>query len=144
MPAKYVRPYSKGQKNDFRDAEAIAEAVQRPADDRVKHEAAAIGCIALFAIQSLANLPPPIHQVDRTLALYPERINPRCLWDSANAARARMTAKNPLIERRDVRTAAFACRSSRALTRRAIANLPPLSKVFGMQAYFSIWSCWVF
>jgi transposase len=30
MPAKYVWPYSKGQKNDFRDAEAIAEAVQRP------------------------------------------------------------------------------------------------------------------
>jgi transposase len=30
MPAKYERPYSKGQKNDFRDAEAIAEAVQRP------------------------------------------------------------------------------------------------------------------
>src|SRR5712692_3084644 len=30
MPAKYVRRYSKGQKNDFRDAEAIAEAVQRP------------------------------------------------------------------------------------------------------------------
>jgi transposase len=30
MPAKYVRPYLRGQKNDFRDAEAIAEAVQRP------------------------------------------------------------------------------------------------------------------
>jgi len=30
MPPKYVRPYSRGQKNDFRDAEAIAEAVQRP------------------------------------------------------------------------------------------------------------------
>ena len=30
LPAKYVRPYSKGQKNDFRDAEAITEAVQRP------------------------------------------------------------------------------------------------------------------
>src|SRR4029078_11581659 len=30
MPAKYVRPYSKGQKNDCRDAEAIAEAFQRP------------------------------------------------------------------------------------------------------------------
>jgi len=30
MPAKYVRPYCKGQKNDYRDAEAIAEAVQRP------------------------------------------------------------------------------------------------------------------
>jgi transposase len=27
MPAKYVRPHSKGQKNDFRDVEAIAEAV---------------------------------------------------------------------------------------------------------------------
>jgi hypothetical protein len=25
-----VRPYSKGQKKDFRDAEAIAEGVQRP------------------------------------------------------------------------------------------------------------------
>ena len=30
MPAKYVRPYAKSQKNDFNDAEAIAEAVQRP------------------------------------------------------------------------------------------------------------------
>jgi transposase len=30
MPARYVRPYSKGPKNDFRDAEAIAEAVLRP------------------------------------------------------------------------------------------------------------------
>jgi hypothetical protein len=26
MPAKYVRPYAKGQKNDFRDGETIAEA----------------------------------------------------------------------------------------------------------------------
>ena len=31
MPAKYVRPYAKGQKNDFNDAEAIAEAVRQPA-----------------------------------------------------------------------------------------------------------------
>src|SRR5260370_42484894 len=30
VPAKYDRPYSKGQKNGFNDAEAIAEAVQRP------------------------------------------------------------------------------------------------------------------
>ena len=30
MPAQYVRPYRRGQKNDFHDAEAIAEAVQRP------------------------------------------------------------------------------------------------------------------
>jgi transposase len=28
MPAKYVKPYYEGQKNDFRDAEAIAKAVQ--------------------------------------------------------------------------------------------------------------------
>jgi transposase len=37
MPAKYVRPYSKGQKNDFNDAEAIAEAVQRPTDLQALH-----------------------------------------------------------------------------------------------------------
>src|ERR1700745_1837679 len=30
MPAKYVRPYSKGQKNDFRDAEPIAEGSSAP------------------------------------------------------------------------------------------------------------------
>jgi transposase len=30
MPAKYVKPSVKSNKNDFRDAEAIAEAVQRP------------------------------------------------------------------------------------------------------------------
>ena len=34
MPAKYVRPYARGQKNDFNDAEAIAEAVQRPTNQR--------------------------------------------------------------------------------------------------------------
>jgi len=31
MPAQYVKPYLRGQKNDFRDAEAIGEAVQRSA-----------------------------------------------------------------------------------------------------------------
>ena len=30
IPAQYVKPFRKGQKNDYRDAEAIAEAVQRP------------------------------------------------------------------------------------------------------------------
>ena len=30
MPARYVRAFLKGNKNDFRDAEAIEEAVQRP------------------------------------------------------------------------------------------------------------------
>jgi transposase len=30
IPAKYAKPFLKGHKNDYRDAEAIAEAVQRP------------------------------------------------------------------------------------------------------------------
>ena len=30
MPAKYVKAFLKGNTNDFRDAEAIAAAVQRP------------------------------------------------------------------------------------------------------------------
>src|SRR4030095_5501630 len=42
MPAKYVRPYSKGQKNDFRDAEAIAGAVggvgPAPDDEVRRHQ----------------------------------------------------------------------------------------------------------
>lgn len=30
IPGQYVKPFRTGQKNDYRDAEAIAEAVQRP------------------------------------------------------------------------------------------------------------------
>src|ERR671927_1370187 len=30
IPAQYVKPFLKGHKNDYRDAEAIAEAVPRP------------------------------------------------------------------------------------------------------------------
>ena len=30
LPAQYVKPFLKGHKNDYRDAQAIAEAVQRP------------------------------------------------------------------------------------------------------------------
>jgi transposase len=30
IPAQYVKPFLKGHKNDYRDSEAIAEAVQRP------------------------------------------------------------------------------------------------------------------
>jgi transposase len=30
IPAQYVKPFLKGHKNDYRDAEAIIEAVQRP------------------------------------------------------------------------------------------------------------------
>jgi Transposase len=35
LPAQYVKPFLKGHKNDYRDAEAIAEAVQRPTMDFV-------------------------------------------------------------------------------------------------------------
>jgi len=38
MSARYVKPYLKGQKNDFRDAEAIAEAVQRPTMRFISHK----------------------------------------------------------------------------------------------------------
>jgi transposase len=47
MPAKYVRPYAKGQKNDFNDAEAIAEAVQGSAASRAvgrRHRGRTLGC----------------------------------------------------------------------------------------------------
>jgi transposase len=39
MPAKYVRPYSKGQKNDFRDAEAITRPHQ-PSRQSLLHRTA--------------------------------------------------------------------------------------------------------
>ena len=35
VPAQYVKPFLKGHKNDYRDAEVIAEAVQRPTMDFV-------------------------------------------------------------------------------------------------------------
>jgi hypothetical protein len=38
MPAKYVRPYSKGQKNDFRDAEAIRRGGAAPHDEVRGHK----------------------------------------------------------------------------------------------------------
>ena len=43
MPARYVRPYSKGQKNDFRDAEAIAESPSAPRRKRPHGVVAAEG-----------------------------------------------------------------------------------------------------
>jgi transposase len=64
MPAKYVRPYSKGQKNDFRDAEAIAEAVQRPTMKFVATKTADQLCSEQVCFQ-------PIHRpaCDRTALL---------------------------------------------------------------------------
>jgi transposase len=60
MPAKYVRRYSKGQKNDFRDAEAIAEAVQRPTMKFVATKTAAHFAFAFsraFPFTRLADIP---------------------------------------------------------------------------------------
>ena len=51
MPAKYVRPYSKGQKNDFRDAEAITEAVQRPTMKFVATKTAELDLQALHRVR---------------------------------------------------------------------------------------------
>ena len=48
MPAKYVRPYSKGQKNDFRDAEAIAEVLRQDA-----------GCERLVSVPGIGPFPAP-------------------------------------------------------------------------------------
>jgi hypothetical protein len=63
MPAKYVRPYSKGQKNDFRDAEAIAEAVQRPTMKFVATKTAeqldcrrCTGCVSGWSVSAPASL----------------------------------------------------------------------------------------
>ena len=53
MPAKYVRPYSRGQKNDFRDAEAIAEAVQRPTMKFVATKTAATKTAEQLDLQAL-------------------------------------------------------------------------------------------
>ena len=57
MPAKYVTPFSKGQKNDYRDAEAIPKAVQRPtikfaALQEEFDVAATVGCGHVFGLLS--------------------------------------------------------------------------------------------
>jgi hypothetical protein len=58
MPAKYVRPYSRGQKNDFRDAEAIAEAVQRPTMKFQSHRPQPATLALQQGIQGLTAAPP--------------------------------------------------------------------------------------
>jgi transposase len=68
MPAKYVRPYSKGQKNDFRDAEAIAEAVQRPTMNPAKWGSAVnLHC---------GNPEPPMSQMGHSHRFQAFRIGP--------------------------------------------------------------------
>src|SRR6202166_2804104 len=60
MPAKYVRPYSKGQKNDYRDADAIAEAVQRPTMKFVATKTAdQLDLQAMTRVRERLGSPPP-------------------------------------------------------------------------------------
>ena len=84
MPAKYVRPYSKGQENDFRDAEAIAEAVQRPTMKFVATKTAErsdLGEVAMhghFSDLTTPALPPgavgrPSRSIGTDLKLSPRR-----------------------------------------------------------------------
>ena len=84
MPAKYVRPYSKGQENDFRDAEAIAEAVQRPTMKFVATKTAersGLGEVAMhghFSDLTTPALPPgavgrPSRSIGTDLKLSPRR-----------------------------------------------------------------------
>ena len=48
VPPAYAKPFRQGHKNDFRDAHAIAEAVQRPSIERIQHITEEIGfwCMA--------------------------------------------------------------------------------------------------
>jgi transposase len=57
MPAKYVRPHSKGQKNDLCDAEAIGEAVPRPTMKFVATKTA--HQLDLRALHRVRHVPPP-------------------------------------------------------------------------------------
>jgi transposase len=54
IPAQYVKPFLKGHKNDYRDAEAIAEAVQRPTMNFVANQDAGADGPAGFASRALA------------------------------------------------------------------------------------------
>lgn len=53
IPAQYVKPFLKGHKNDYRDAEAIAEAVQRPTMHFVRIKTSAeMDLLALHRVRS--------------------------------------------------------------------------------------------
>ena len=65
---RHVRPYSKEQKNDFQDAEAIAEAVQRPTMKFVATKTAEqLDLLALHRVRvSITD-----HCVSREVSLWP-------------------------------------------------------------------------
>ena len=87
MPAKYVRPYSKGQKNDFRDAEAIAEAVQRPTMKFVATKTAdQLDLQALHSFTEPRHAPEPSFSISRTRQSGNEARAETCAYDQASRA----------------------------------------------------------
>ena len=80
MPAQYVKPFLKGHKNDYRDAEASAEAVQRPTMRFVaakrKNSSICKRCIAC-GLAWWRNVPQPLTQSG------PSCLNAALLWRKA-------------------------------------------------------------
>src|SRR5262249_3917839 len=70
IPAQYVKPFLKGHKNDYRDAEAIAEAVQRPTMNFVGHQDTRAERSAVASPRPLAPCSPAYshHQSDPCLS----------------------------------------------------------------------------
>jgi transposase len=104
IPAQYVKPFLKGHKNDYRDAEAIAEAVQRPTMNfvaiktpqqsdllslhrvrsrLVRHRTAIINQIRSFLIErgiTVRQGPGPLRKVlPEVLSSPPQALSPRIL-----------------------------------------------------------------
>ena len=97
MPAKYVRPYSKGQKNDFRDAEAIAEAVQRPTMKFVATKTAEqLDLQALHRVRErlVSQRTGIINQI-RAFLLEPAKVQERTRRDGGSVFPARANAGDP-------------------------------------------------
>jgi transposase len=82
MPAKYVRP---GRKNDFRDAEAIAEAVQRPTMKFVATKTA--DQLDLQALHRVRTTGQPAHRHHQSNSRFPPRARRRCASGSSVLAR---------------------------------------------------------
>ena len=76
IPAIYVKPFSKGQKNDYNDAEAIAEAALRP-----NLKAVAEKSQDQLDLQALHRVPPHWH--DQPDPRFPDRTGHRGAFGSA-------------------------------------------------------------
>ena len=66
IPAIYVKPFIKGQKNDYNDAEAIAEAALRPNLPTVSEKARTSSICKLSIVSGLAWCPAELQQSIRS------------------------------------------------------------------------------